>query len=143
MPTIHRSATIHATPDAIWNYLAEPSNWPGWDPDMVSVDADGTGFSEGQTWTVRLKQPITATLTFSGIEPQRRFDWAVRAWGGLIRSSATFRLDPAEDGTTAFHYDFEMGGLIGATIQRLQGSTVARGVDDGLANIAAATAGGS
>jgi hypothetical protein len=59
---IHRSTKIPATPEAIWEYLAEPKHWPEWDPDMAEVDADGPGFENGQVWTVRLDQPITATV---------------------------------------------------------------------------------
>ena len=78
-------------------------------------------------------------MEFANVEAQRQLDWKVRALAGLLRSEATFRLEPLDDGSTMFHYEFEMGGPIGALIQRLRRSIVERGVDDGLANIAAAT----
>ena len=139
MAKIERSTTISATPGSIWEYLAEPEHWPEWDPDMAGVEADAPGFENGQVWTVRLDQPITATVEFANVEALRQLDWNVRALAGLLRSEATFRLEPLDDGSTTFHYEFEMGGPIGALIQRLRRSIVERGVDDGLANIAAAT----
>lgn len=42
-----------------------------------------------------------------------------------------------------FHHEFEMGGLLGALVQRVRRAIVERGVDDGPANIAAATGTGS
>ena len=143
MAKIARSTRIPATPEAIWEYLAEPKHWPQWDPDMAAVEADGPGFENGQIWTVRLDQPITASLEFAGVEAHRRLDWDIRALAGLLRSEATFRLEPLDGGDTMFHYEFEMGGLLGSLIQRLRRSVVERGVDDGLANIAAATGTGS
>lgn len=143
MAKIRRSTTIQATPEAIWEYLAEPTHWPEWDPDMAEVDADGPGFEDGQVWTVRLDQPITASLTFANVETHRRLDWNVRAFAGLLRSEATFRLEPLDDGGTTFQYEFEMGGVLGSLIQRMRSSIVERGVDGGLSNIAAATATGS
>lgn len=143
MAKIHRSTKILATPESIWEYLAQPKHWPEWDPDMAEVDADGPGFENGQVWTVRLDQPVTASMEFANVETHRRLDWNVRAFAGLLRSEATFRLEPLDDGGTTFHYEFEMGGLLGSLIQRLRSSIVVRGVEDGLSNIAAATAAGS
>ena len=143
MAKIHRSTKIQASPEAIWEYLAEPMHWPEWDPDMVEVHADRPGFENGQVWTIRLDQPITATLEFANVDPHRRLDWNVRALAGLLRSEATFLLEPLDEGGTTFHYEFEMGGVLGALIQRLRSSVVVGGVDKGLSNIAAATATGS
>ena len=138
MAKIKRSTKIAATPESVWEYLAEPRHWPEWDPDMAEVEAEGPGFENGQRWTVRLDQPITATVEVANVEPHRRLDWHIRALGGLLRSEATFRLEPHDGGTT-FHYEFEMGGLLGTLIQRSRRAIVERGVDDGLANIASAT----
>ena len=142
MAKIHRSTTIQATPQSIWEYLAEPTHWPEWDPDMAEVRADGPGFQDGQAWTVRLVQPITADLTFANVDPHRRLDWNIHALAGLLRSEATFRLEPLDGGRTTFHYEFEMAGPLGSLIQRLRRTVVERGVDEGLSNIAAATATG-
>ena len=143
MAKIERSTKIPAPPESIWEYLAEPQHWPEWDPDMAEVKADDPGFEDGQAWTVRLDQPITATVEFANVEANRHLDWDIRALAGLLRSEATFRLEPLDDGSTMFHYEFEMGGLLGSLIQRLRRPIVERGVDDGLANIAAATGAGS
>ena len=143
MAKIHRSTKILATPESIWEYLAQPKHWPEWDPDMAAVEADAPGFENGQAWTVRLDQPITATVEFANVDAHRHLDWNIRALAGLLRSEATFRLEPLDDGGTMFHYEFEMGGLLGALVQRLRRPVVERGVDAGLANIAAATRTGS
>ena len=140
MAKIERSMSIQATPEAIWEYLAEPSHWPEWDPDMAAVEADAPGFANGQAWTVHLAQPkITATVEFADVEASRQLGWNIRAMAGLMKSEATFRLEPLGDGSTTFHYEFEMGGLLGSMVQRLRREVVERGVDHGLANIAAAT----
>ena len=144
MTRIHRSATIDATPDAIWDYLAEPSHWPQWDPDIAEIEASEPGFTDGQTWTVRMHQPMQATVAFANIERGRHLDWHVSALGGLLRSEATFRLEPGSDAaTTTFHYEFELAGLLGGVLQRLRGGTVVGAVEEGLANIASATSAGS
>ncbi len=146
MASIHRRTTIAAPPQAVWDYLADPANWPVWDPDITEVEATEPGIEEHRSWSIRVGR-LSATLTFDDVEPPRSFEWDIRALGGLLESEAEFRLEPldADPDTgrgpgTELHYEFELDGPLGWLIGRVQSRRVVAAVEEGLANIAAAVA---
>ncbi len=139
MATIHRSATVDATPEEVWAYLADPAHWAQWDPDITEVATTEVGIVENRTWRLTVRPGLQATMVFDDVEPHRSFEWDIRTLGGLIQSEAEFRLEPgAEHGTTVLTYEFELEGPIGKVIGAARRATVETAVEAGLANIAAA-----
>ena len=139
MATVRRSATMQASPETIWDYLADPAHWSQWDPDIADVGTTEIGIVDGRTWPVRVKPGLSGTLVFDDVELHRSFEWDIRALGGLIESEAEFRVEPADEpGLTVFHYQFELGGPLGWLLGRVRPKTIITAVEAGLANIAAA-----
>ena len=139
MATVRRSATVQATPEKIWDYLADPVHWSQWDPDITGVGTTEIGIVDGRIWPVRVKPGLSGTLVFDDVEMHRSFEWDVRALGGLIESEAEFRLEPGDElGLTVLHYEFELEGPLGQLLARLRSKTIVTAVEAGLANIVAA-----
>lgn len=136
MSTVRRSESIQASPETIWDYLADPAHWPQWDPDITSVGTSQVGIVDGRTWPLRVRPGIGARMVFDDVQLHRSFEWDIRALGGLIESEAEFRLEPGtEPGMTVLHYEFELEGPAGQLLDRLRSSAVESAVEAGLANI--------
>ncbi len=102
------SATIAATPDAVWAVLVDGANWSSWDS---GVDAVEGRIAPGEKITIRSQAapgrafPVRVTsfeppaqLTFSGGMPL-----------GLFRGVRTYTLSP-DSGRTSFHLREEYTG---------------------------------
>jgi uncharacterized protein YndB with AHSA1/START domain len=57
VPSVKRSRTIAASPQELWELIADPSNFPRWWPDVVRVE-DATPLA----WTNVLATPKGATI---------------------------------------------------------------------------------
>ncbi|MEM7339162.1 MAG: SRPBCC family protein [Actinomycetota bacterium] len=141
MATVYRSTTIGASPEAIWSYLSDPTNWAEWDPDILAVEASEPGVAEGIEWPVKLSGGLRGTLRFDDVEPHREMEWEISALRGLMKGEGEFRFEPGDDANTIFHYEFEMEGALGSLFGRVAASQVVKAVETGLANIAAANQG--
>ena len=57
MPSVTRSRTLAASPQQLWDVIADPANFPRWWPDVVRVE-DATPLA----WTLVLATPKGATV---------------------------------------------------------------------------------
>ncbi|MDH3683008.1 MAG: hypothetical protein OEV40_24025 [Acidimicrobiia bacterium] len=55
MVAVRRSATIQASPEAIWEFLADRAHWSHRDPDIIIVGIIEIGIVDGGLWPVRVK----------------------------------------------------------------------------------------
>jgi uncharacterized protein YndB with AHSA1/START domain len=74
MPSVTRSRTIGASPQELWDVIADPSHFPRWWPDVVRVE-DATPLA----WTKVLSTPKGATIradfTRTSADEPRRIAW--------------------------------------------------------------------
>ena len=74
MPTVTRSRTIAARPDALWEVIADPHHLPRWWPGVQRVEE-----ATPTTWTKVLRTPkgrsVRADYTRVAAEPERRLAW--------------------------------------------------------------------
>jgi uncharacterized protein YndB with AHSA1/START domain len=57
VPSVTRSRTVAASPQQLWDVIADPANFPRWWPDVVRVE-DATPLA----WTLVLATPKGATV---------------------------------------------------------------------------------
>ncbi len=122
MPRFSTTATIAATPDAVWALLTDAPGYPTWNPTVERVDG---AIVPGGRITVRARVspgrafPVKVT-TF---DPPARVVWTGGMPLGLFRGVRTFTLTP-DDGSVRFSMEEVYSGpltpLIGRTIPDLQ-----------------------
>jgi uncharacterized protein YndB with AHSA1/START domain len=103
MPVARASRELLATPDDVWQFLAEPYHLTDWWPGLGAVEPDRRGVAVGARWRVRRseasffrKAQAEDTLLVTAAEPGRRF--AFELVHARIRADLT--LAPAGGGLT-------------------------------------------
>jgi uncharacterized protein YndB with AHSA1/START domain len=86
---------IAASPETVWDVLADISSWPKWNPDVKSVSLDGD-VAEGSEFRWKAG-PGTITSTIRRLEQPRFIGWTGRTLG--IGAVHVYRLEP-RDGST-------------------------------------------
>ncbi len=119
------TATIAATPEAVWSVLTDASAWPSWDSGVTAVDGR---IAEGEKVTVRTEvSPGRAfPVTVTALEAPRRMVFRGGMPLGLFRGERTYTLTPSDGGATTFRmreeYTGPMLGLIWKSMPDLQPS---------------------
>ena len=111
MFAIDASIVIRRPPDAVFAYLADPSNIPKWRPEVTAVDAAGElrpGAEFSETFNFMGKK--SARMRALEAQPGRKL--VIRALTGpMMRPTQTFTLKSASGGTeVAIHVDMEVDG---------------------------------
>jgi hypothetical protein len=95
---LQQSAEIRAEIKTIWATLMDVERWREWTRTIDSVERlDHGSFGIGSRARIRQPRIPVAIWTVTELEPGRSFTWVSTAIG--IRSVATHRLDPRDDGT--------------------------------------------
>lgn len=111
MKTYCAQITIHASPQTVWQILADPAAYPEWDPGMVRIEgrlAPGekvkffTKFSPDRAFAVK----VTA------FEPGKRMILTGGMPFGLFKSERTHTLISGKTGETVFHTEETFSGLL-------------------------------
>ena len=138
MQRVEESATVDATPDAVFALLADLEALPSWQYGVLSARVTSAGpLAMGSTALVVrdvMGQRVEAPLTVSAYDPPRRL--AVTTTISGVRAEATLDLAPAEAGTRIdFAMEIRAGGLkafmepmiasaargeVGASLERLR-----------------------
>jgi uncharacterized protein YndB with AHSA1/START domain len=109
MSPIVSTIDIARPPDAVYGYVTDPSRFPEWQPDVVSVRVDGPRF----TTTRRIGgTERTMTQEITEDSPPRR--WSARGVDGPIRPHATVAVEPTNSGASSrvtFTLDFYGHGI--------------------------------
>jgi len=101
---------ISRPPEAVYAYATDPTHFPKWQRDVVSVRLLGGGRFE----TTRRFAGAERTLTQQITRDDPPHAWAAKALDGPIRASASIIIEPLDGGTRSrvtFTLDFEGRGL--------------------------------
>ena len=118
---------IAASPQAVWDVLADLESWPRWNPDVKSMSAQGEP-AEGSTFRWKAG-PGTITSTIRQLEPPSTMAWTGRTLG--IDAKHVYRLEPRDGATvvrTAESYEGFVARLLRGTLQK----TLEKALADGL-----------
>ena len=101
MKSYDAKATIHATPDRIWQLLTDAPSYPGWNPSVERVEGR---IAPGETIKVFVKvNPGRAfPVKVVDFQPGKRMVWSGGMPLGLFKGERTYSLEPAGDGATRF-----------------------------------------
>jgi uncharacterized protein YndB with AHSA1/START domain len=102
-------------PEEVFSYVTDPSRFPEWQRDVVSVIADGHGTPEvgARFRTTRRVGGADRTMTQEVTVLDAPRSWAVRGVDGPIRPSATVTVEPIDAGARSrvtFTLEFEGHG---------------------------------
>lgn len=93
------SASIAATPDAVWAVLSDGAGWATWESGVNAVEGR---IAPGEKTTIRSQAapgrafPVSVT----GFEPPARLEFSGGMPLGLFRGVRTYQLSPAAGGTS-------------------------------------------
>src|SRR3989440_3792343 len=109
MKAYDASATIQASPDAIWSILTDGSGYTRWDSGVERV---GGTIAPGEKITVvSSANPGRAfPVRVTEFTPGRRMVWSGGMPLGLFKGVRTFSLSPQRDGSTRFSVREEYTG---------------------------------
>jgi uncharacterized protein YndB with AHSA1/START domain len=80
MPVARASRDLHATPEDVWTFLAEPYHLADWWPGLGAVEPDRHGVAVGARWRIRRREATLFrkadaedTLVVTAADPAMRF----------------------------------------------------------------------
>jgi len=116
MPPIVSSVEIARPPDEVFTYVTDPSRFPEWQHDVVSVRIEGDGRPGvgSRFTTTRRVGGVERTMTQEITEVSPPRSWVVHGVDGPIRPNANVTVEPLDDGARSrvtFALDFEGHGI--------------------------------
>jgi len=116
MPPIVSSVEIALPPDEVFTYVTDPSRFPEWQHDVVSVRIEGDGRPGvgSRFTTTRRIGGVERTMTQEITEVSPPRSWVVHGVDGPIRPNANVTVEPLDDGARSrvtFALDFEGHGI--------------------------------
>jgi len=116
MPPIVSSVEIARPPDEVFTYVTDPSRFPEWQHDVVSVRIEGDGRPGvgSRFTTTRRIGGVERTMTQEITEVSPPRSWVVHGVDGPIRPNANVTVEPLDDGARSrvtFALDFEGHGI--------------------------------
>jgi hypothetical protein len=109
MRSIETTTTIDATPERVWDVLADSSSWPDWDSGVVRVEGElrvGNRVKVVSELNPKRAYPVKVME----LEPGRGMTWKGGMPLGLFRGVRTYRLSPDGAGRTRFEMREEFSG---------------------------------
>lgn len=106
MISVHSSAVIDRPVQDVWAYVADPGNEPTWHTDILEIKPEADPSAElpsrwdlGSRWlvTVQFMGRKQYVVEITGLEPNHRLEITTQT--GPMRPVATYRFEPADDGT--------------------------------------------
>jgi hypothetical protein len=110
MKIFEASTTINASPEIIWNILADSDGYPDWDSGMDHIEGK---LALGET--VRFFTKLSAQafpVKVTAFEPGKKMVLTGGMPLGLFKSERTHTLTPGNDGRTTFHTKEIFSGLL-------------------------------
>ncbi|HET6987029.1 MAG TPA: SRPBCC domain-containing protein [Kribbella sp.] len=110
---LHTDIVIDATPEQVWQVLADRQAYPEWNPFIVSSTGELT---KGGTITNVLRDTKGAETTFSpellAVEPNKELRWIGKVPpGGIFDGEHSFRLEALPDGRTRLIQEEKFRGV--------------------------------
>jgi uncharacterized protein YndB with AHSA1/START domain len=139
MPAIVSSIEIDRPPDEVFAYVTDPTRFPEWQHDVVSVRMEQSGTpAVGSTFTTTRRigrGQRTMTQEISAIDPPR--SWEVHGIDGPLRPSANVTVEPLDRGSRSrvtFALDFAGHGA-GALLVPMVRRMAAKGAPNSYRNL--------
>jgi hypothetical protein len=115
------TATIRATPEAVWAILTDGPGYARWNPEINRVEgriALGEKIKAHVVLHGGKVQPVSVRVT--ALEPMRRMVWTGGLPLGLFTGRRTFSLTPRDGGIVEFtmhlHFSGPLSGLIAKSL---------------------------
>ncbi|MDQ1041735.1 uncharacterized protein YndB with AHSA1/START domain [Streptomyces sp. V3I8] len=129
-----QSAETTAGPEAVWSRYEDPTTWPAWNPDLVTLDRSGP-FVTGATGTVTNEGRPPAPFTFTAVETGKAFTMETRPGGDLIAQSVC-ELTALDNGGTLITHTMRLEGPSADQVGAAQGSVLSAGLSTGVLELA-------
>lgn len=118
---LHAATWIAASPEQVWQVLADLASYPQWNPFVVSATGE---LYEGERLRVHLRppgtRPVTVRPTLSSVVPGQELRWKGSLGPrGLWHGEHTFRLQPLGRGTHFVQRGRFTGALVPLVLPRL------------------------
>jgi hypothetical protein len=110
MKIYEASTTINASPQTIWNILADSSGYQEWDPAMDHIEGKLALGEMVKFFTKLSDQAFPVKVT--AFEPGKKMVLTGGMPLGLFKSERTHTLTPGNDGQTTFHTKEIFSGLL-------------------------------
>lgn len=105
------TADIHATPEKIWSYLTNASDYPNWNSTVVKVEG-----KIAKNEKIKVFATISPDRAFpvkvAEFQPSQKMIWAGGMPLGLFKGVRTFTLTPQSDNTTHLAMVEDFSGLM-------------------------------
>jgi uncharacterized protein YndB with AHSA1/START domain len=115
------SIAIDATPERVWEVMADVERWPEWTASMSEVRlVEGDRLAVGARARVRQPKLPPATLEVTAFEPLRGFTWVANSPG--VTFVGTHALAPADRGVTVtlgVSFRGALAGIVGLFTSRM------------------------
>ncbi len=123
MRELRAEVEIEASPERVWEVLADFSAYPEWNPFVRSAEGE---LAPGARLKVRLQPPGSIGMTFRptvlSVEPGREFRWLGHLMvPGLLDGEHYFRVEPMDDGRTRLVRSELFRGLLVPVVLRMVG----------------------
>jgi uncharacterized protein YndB with AHSA1/START domain len=115
---------IAASPEVVWEVLADLSAWPRWNPDVKSMSVEGP-IEPGTTFRWK-SGSATLRSTLQAVEAPRELGWTGVTMG--IHAVHVFRFESREGGTLA-HSAESFRGFIPSVLKGYSRKVLQRGID--------------
>jgi len=99
MAAFSSTLDIDRTPEVVFGYATDPTKFPEWQPDIVSVEWEGAGGLVGSRFTTKRRVPggvQSYVQEVVEIKPFRSF--VVKGIEGMLRPDASVFVEPIDDG---------------------------------------------
>ena len=110
MKIFEASTTINASPETIWNILADPAGYPDWDPAMDHIEGK-LELGETVKFFTKLSEQAFPVKVIA-CEPEKKMVLTGGMPLGLFKSERTHTLTPSGDGQTTFQTKEIFSGLL-------------------------------
>jgi len=99
MAAFSSTLDIGRTPEVVFGFATDPTKFPEWQPDIVSVEWEGAGGLVGSRFTTKRRVPggvQSYVQEVVEIKPFRSF--VVKGIEGMLRPDASVFVEPIDDG---------------------------------------------
>ncbi len=119
---------VDASPETVWDVLADIASWPTWNPDVESIALQGP-VDEGSVFRWKAG-PGTIVSTLRRVDRPRVLGWTGRTMG--VRAKHVWRFEPSGRGTTVSmreSFDGLVARLLRTRLQQQLDATTPKGLE--------------
>lgn len=99
MATFSSTLDIDRTPEVVFGYATDPTKFPEWQTDVVSVEWEGAGGLLGSRFTTKRRVPGGMQSYVQEVTQLAPFrTWAVKGVEGTLRPNASVDIEPIDSG---------------------------------------------